>query len=121
MTTDQFQETSGRAEPLVGPDAYEEILATYLRTRSEEDLYRVSLLSQQFIDGGLGPEDIIALHFECFDRVLAGKTYRDRARAEGDAQQFLLEIMIAYGVHFKEYPELRLRQSMQDAEVRADE
>src|SRR5215216_7487493 len=99
MTADQFQGTGDSADPLVGPDAYEQILATYLQTRSEEDLYRVSLLSQEFIDGGLGPEDIIALHFESFDRVLSGKTYRDRARAEIDAQQFLLEIMIAYGVH----------------------
>jgi len=121
MTTDHFENASERSESFGGPDAYEQILATYLQTRSEEDLYRVSLLSQEFIDGGLGPEDIIALHFESFDRVLSGKTYRDRARAEIDAQQFLLEIMIAYGVHFKEFLEVRLKESMQDADVQAEE
>jgi signal transduction histidine kinase len=121
MTRDPELQIDPQDAMLLGPDAYEDILATYLQSRSEEDLYRVSLLSQQFIDGGMGPEDIIALHFESFDRVLTGKSYRDRARAEGDAQQFLLEVMIAYGVHFKEYLEVRLRESMQDAEIRADE
>ena len=31
------------------PEAYDEILAAYLRTHSEEALYQVSLLSQSFI------------------------------------------------------------------------
>ena len=52
-----------------GPDEYERILADYVRQPSEEALYRVSLLSQGLIESGLGPEDIIALHFEALDRL----------------------------------------------------
>ncbi len=101
------------------PEAYDEILAAYLRTHSEESLYQVSLLSQSFIEGGLGPEDIIALHFETLDKILAGYSYREQARANSDAQQFLLEVMIAYGVRFKEYLQLKLEESQRDAEARA--
>src|SRR5690242_14002750 len=105
----------------LGPDAYEEILREYLTTRSETALYRVSQLSQQLIEGGLGPEDIIALHFESAERGLQGQSLRERARAEGDAQQFLLEVMICYGVRFKEYLDLRLRESARSSQARLDE
>jgi signal transduction histidine kinase len=105
--------------PVTAPTAYDEILADYLRTRSEAALYQVSLLSQSFIESGLGPEDIIALHFEALDRILAGYSYREQARANADAQQFLLEVMIAYGVRFKEYLQIKLEESQRDAEARA--
>jgi signal transduction histidine kinase len=103
----------------IGPDAYEEILGDYLREHSEEALYRVSLLSQTLIESGLGPEDIIALHFESLDRAIGNLSQREQLRASSDAQQFLLEVMIAYGVRFKEYLELRLQEGLRDAEKRA--
>ena len=57
---------------------------------------------------GLGPEDIIALHFESLDDILAAFSYREQRRAISDANQFLLEMMIAYGVKYREYLELRI-------------
>ncbi len=107
-------------EPEFGPDAYEDLLRGYIATRSEDALYRVSQLSQHLIRGGLGPEDIIALHFESFDRALAGQSARERAHLEGCGQQFLLEVMIAYGVQFQEHLELRLAQSQRDAQLRLE-
>jgi signal transduction histidine kinase len=71
------------------------------------------------IQSGLGPEDIIALHFEIFDRLLEGRSYREQARAMSDAHQFLLEVMIAYGVRYKEFVELKLAETMRDAEASA--
>ena len=100
-----------------GPDEYERILADYIREPSEEALYRLSLLSQGLIETGMGPEDIIALHFESLDRLMSNQPYRERARASTEAQQFLLEVMIAYGVRFKEYLELKMRQALQSAEA----
>src|SRR5205823_7179460 len=101
------------------PEAYDQILDEYLRTHSEEALYRVSLLSQGFMESGLGPEDIIALHFEALDKILEGYSFREQARANGEAQLFLLEVMIAYGVRFKEYLELKLQEGLRDAEAQA--
>lgn len=105
--------------PQAGPDEYERILAGYIRAPSEEALYQVSMLSQGLIESGLGPEDIIALHFEALERLIKDQPYRERARANTEAQQFLLEVMIAYGVRFKEYLELKMRQALQSAEAEA--
>jgi signal transduction histidine kinase len=77
-------------------------------------------LSQRCIDAGLGPEDIVALHCEALDQVLAGAPPRSRLRASDDASQFLLEMMIGYGVRYREYVELKLTQSLRDAEARAE-
>ena len=102
-----------------GPEAYQDILAEYIRTPSEESLYRVSQLSQGFIEGGLGPEDIIALHFEALASLNQGASYREQLRSSTEGQQFLLEVMITYGVRFKEYLELKLEEGLRDAEARA--
>lgn len=103
----------------VPTDAYAEALAEYCRDRSEAALYRASLLSQEFVEGGLGPEDIIGLHCESLDAILADRPAREQVLATGDAHQFLLEIMIAYGVKYKEFLELRLSQTLREAEARA--
>ncbi|MEA3060123.1 MAG: two-component system, OmpR family, sensor kinase, partial [Sphingomonadales bacterium] len=104
---------------VVPTDAYAEALAEYCRDRSESALYRASLLSQTFVESGLGPEDIIALHCESLDAVLTGRPAREQVLATGDAHQFLLEVMIAYGVKYKEFLELRLSQSLREAEARS--
>ena len=41
-------------------ETYGQVLSNYLTTRSEEALYRASLLSQTFVEQGVGPEEIIA-------------------------------------------------------------
>jgi signal transduction histidine kinase len=101
-------------------EAYMPALDDYLKTHSEASLYQASLLSQRCIDAGLGPEDIVALHCEALDQVLAGAPPRSRLRASDDASQFLLEMMIGYGVRYREYVELKLTQSLRDAEARAE-
>jgi signal transduction histidine kinase len=106
-------------EAPVPTDAYADALADYCRDRSENALYRASLLSQTFVESGLGPEDIIALHCESLDAVLAGRPAREQVLANSDAHQFLLEVMIAYGVKYKEFLELRLSQSVREAEARS--
>ena len=100
-------------------DDYAVTLAQYLDTHGEEALYRASLLSQFFIESGLGPEDIIALHVDALERVLEGMPAREQVRASADAHQFLLEIMVAYGVKYKEYLELKLAETLRTAEARA--
>ncbi|HEV7663426.1 MAG TPA: ATP-binding protein [Chloroflexota bacterium] len=107
-------------EAAVPTDAYADALADYCLTRSESALYRASLLSQTFVESGLGPEDIIALHCESLDAVMAGRSARDQVLASSDGHQFLLEVMIAYGVKYKEFLELRLSQSLREAQARSE-
>jgi signal transduction histidine kinase len=103
----------------VGAVNYGKVLAEYLRERSEQALLRATDLSRAFVEAGLGPEDVVALHFESLEIALRGFSYRQQAQAIGDAHHFLLETMITYGVSYKEYLELKLNQSIADAEQRA--
>jgi signal transduction histidine kinase len=103
------------AEPTA---AYGVTLEEYLRTHNEAALFRASLLSQSLVQSGLGPDEIVALHFESLEKVLADRTPRERVHAVGDAYQFLLEVMIAYGVQYKQYLELRLTELNREAAAR---
>lgn len=100
--------------------AYAAALNDYIDTRNESALFHASLLSQHFVESGFGPDDIIALHFESLEATLPRMSAREQSRAVGAAHQFLLEIMITYGVKYKEFLELKLRESIREAETRAE-
>jgi signal transduction histidine kinase len=109
----------GRGDQAPDPAAtYAATLGEYLDTHDEAALYRASLLSQALIEAGLGPDEIVAVHFEAVERILAGQPYRQRVHSVSDAYQFLLEVMIAYGVRYRQYTELRLAQLGREAETR---
>ncbi len=101
-------------------EQYGDVLGDYLRTRGERELFRASLLSQTFIEGGVGPEEIVALHVEALDQSLAGASPLEQARSIGDAHQFLLEVMIAYGLKYREYFELKAQESVREAQAREE-
>jgi signal transduction histidine kinase len=98
-------------------DGYLALLKEYEQTGGETALYRASLMSEAFIRAGLGPEDITALHFEALNTMLAAhRRPLERTTLLGRAHQFLLEVMINYGVKYKEYLDLRLQETMRRAE-----
>lgn len=109
-----------REEETGSATEYAADLEDYIRNRSEAALFRASLVSQYFVETGFGPDDIIALHFEAMEQIFSQLSARELSRAVGDAHQFLLEVMIAYGVKYKEFLELKLRESIRDAEARAE-
>src|SRR5436190_6671436 len=112
-------DTPGAAvDGVVAIDRYGEVLTEYLRTRDERELFQASLLSNDFVESGVGPDEIIALHVEALDQALEGATYREQARAIGDAHQFLLDVMIAYGLKYREYFELKQHENERAAEAR---
>ena len=90
---------------------YARVLGEYFTTRGEDALYQASLLSQAFIENGLGPEEIVALHADAVEEASQSLSYRERARAATDGLQFLLEVMIAYGVQYRRYLDLRLTEA----------
>jgi signal transduction histidine kinase len=91
-----------------------------LKTQREAALYEASLLSQIFVDMRAGPDEIVALHFESLDQLLRGLSYREHSRAVTDAHQFLLEVMIAYGVTYREYLDLKVREHERDGIAREE-
>jgi signal transduction histidine kinase len=98
-------------EPVANPlDRYGQVLAEYLKSPGEQALYDASLVSQDLVHQGVGPEEIVALHMEALEQELEGVTPREQARCVGHAHQFLLEVMIAYGLTYREYLELKVRE-----------
>jgi signal transduction histidine kinase/ribosome-binding protein aMBF1 (putative translation factor) len=102
-------------------DRYGEILSTYLYSPGEQALYEASLMSQTLVQHGVGPEEIVALHMEALDQALVGFTPREQARCVSHAHQFLLEVMIAYGLTYREYLELKVRERDAAAELAMQE
>lgn len=113
-----LEDQSLQSDVAVPLDRYGEILTEYLRTRGERELFRASLLSNDFVERGVGPDEIIALHVESLDQALKGASFREQSRAIGDSHQFLLDVMIAYGLKYREYFELKQRESERAAEAR---
>lgn len=95
------------------------VLNEYLASRSEASLYQASLLGKVFVESGIGPDEIIAVHAEALESAVASMPYRQKAGAAVDALQFLLDVMIAYGVHHRNYLELRLAERDRSAEAEA--
>jgi two-component system phosphate regulon sensor histidine kinase PhoR len=93
-----------------GDDRYAHVLREFIHTGGEAALYQASLLSRAFVEQGVGPEEIVALHVEALATATADLSYREQARAATDGLQFLLEVMITYGVQHKQYLELRLQE-----------
>ncbi|HBY93700.1 MAG: HAMP domain-containing histidine kinase [Ardenticatenaceae bacterium] len=114
-------------EPHLSSD-YQTTLGEFLKAQSERALYEASLLSKEFIEQGVGPEEIVALHTETLERLLPGVPVMERARIMGLSLQFLLEIMISYGIRYKEYLDLRMTETtraiqmqMEVERIRAEE
>jgi signal transduction histidine kinase len=91
-------------------EQYSATLDAFLQAQSERALYDASQLARVFIERGLGPEEIVAFHTEACDRILRTLPPIERARQIGLSFQFMIEIMIAYGVGYKEYLDLRTRE-----------
>jgi len=75
---------------------YREVALAYLSERSEEVLYRASLLSKQFMKDGVGPDEIVELHFGVLDEILRGRDPGDHRETVGALSALLLEAMMAY-------------------------
>ena len=98
---------------------YSSVLFDFCRTHSEDSLYNASLLSARFIQEGLGPDEIVALHFDAVQQVSNDESFSptERVRVLNDAHQFLLEVMIGYGAQYKEYLDLKLDAAVRRAET----
>lgn len=99
---------------------YVSLLRAFCAAGSEEALYKASLLSQEFISMGVSPDEIVALHTDAVQEVVQAFDPRSLVAS----QQFLLEVMIAFGVRYTEYAEFRLaeaRKSVEQEHERADE
>lgn len=86
-------------------DMYENLLSKYIRDSNEQLLYSGQKLSRQSIENDVTPEEIISIH-----KSVIQETYPDIPKKVLDSFDLLLEVMIGYGLVYREHLALKNQQ-----------
>ncbi|VEF49455.1 protein serine/threonine phosphatase [Bacillus freudenreichii] len=90
---------------------YKEIIQRYLIDKDERILYQGQKLSRKLIEHNIAPEEIISLHKAI---MMEGKNSPDQLL---DSFDVLLEVMMAYGLAYREHQSLRTEQKALKNEI----
>jgi sigma-B regulation protein RsbU (phosphoserine phosphatase) len=88
---------------------YTELLRDYLESPSWRT--KVSLLGKEFIRKGIGPEEIVKMHYKSIEKLLEDVSLSDEKDAVLKSFKVLLEIMMAYGMAYKHYQDMKAHES----------
>lgn len=80
---------------------YSELLRKYVAHKDETDLYAAQQVSRKFIEKKISPEEVISLHKNTVEEI-----FPDLAPSIGPSYDFLIEIMIHYGLALMEHQSL---------------
>ncbi len=84
---------------------YQEILNEYVKKQSEQNLYVGQNFSRQLILENISPEEVISMH-----KAAIGELYSDLPEVVWHSFDFLIEMMINYGLALQERQSLLKRQ-----------
>lgn len=84
---------------------YKKILSDYIETQNESNLYLGQNLIKQLIQKNVTPEDVIGIHKQAIEEI-----YEDLPESVSSAYDFLIEIMIQFGLKVKEHQCLIVKQ-----------
>lgn len=88
----------------IGPK-YKKIIQQYLESQSEEDLYVGQKFSRRFIEKEIAPEEVISIH-----KTAIQELYPDLPTELWHSFDFLIEMMIHYGLALQEHQSLIRKQ-----------
>lgn len=92
---------------------YKEILKQYIQNQSEKDLYAGQKFSRQFIEREISPEEVIGIHKASLEELLP-----DAPCQIWHSFDFLIEMMIHYGLALQEHQSLIRKQEALDLEMK---
>lgn len=84
---------------------YRELLENYIKEQSEQALYAGQKFSRKTIEHKISPEEIVSLH-----KSLLIEMYPDVPEKVINSFDILLEVMIGYGLAYREHQSLRHKQ-----------
>lgn len=84
---------------------YRDILQKYIKDKSEQALYAGQMFSRTLMEHKIAPEEIISIH-----KNLLHEMYPDLRAEIMDSFDILLEVMIGYGIAYREHLSLRHKQ-----------
>ncbi|HWO97903.1 MAG TPA: PP2C family protein-serine/threonine phosphatase [Bacillus sp. (in: firmicutes)] len=91
---------------------YKEILDNYIQTPNEQVLYQGQKLSRKSLENEIAPEDIVSIHKEVIEEI-----HPDIPERVLHSLDFLLEIMISYGLALREHQTLKTKQKELNSEI----
>lgn len=92
---------------------YKRILDDFLMNKSEQGLYLAQQYCKRLLENQVSPEELVSIHYSILERK-----YPDLPAHIKDSFEFLLEVMIGYGLAYREHQSLRDRQ--QELEMQID-
>ncbi|MBM7610555.1 sigma-B regulation protein RsbU (phosphoserine phosphatase) [Lysinibacillus composti] len=84
---------------------YEKILSDYLKNQSEENLYIGQNYIRQLIQKNITPEEVINIHKQAVEQL-----HGTLPKYVEHAYDFLIEVMVHYGLKVKEHQSLLMKQ-----------
>lgn len=94
-------------------ELYKGILAQYIQNQNEKDLYAGQQFSRQFIDREISPEEMIGIHKASLEELIP-----DASEEIWHSFDFLIEMMIHYGMALQEHQSLIRKQEELDIEMK---
>ena len=91
---------------------YKQMLKNYLHSKGEEDLYLGQQFSRSFIEKNIAPEDVISIHKTSIEELI--ENLPEDVSVSFD---FLIEMMIHYGLALKEHQSLIRKQEIIQTEM----
>ncbi|WP_198166090.1 MULTISPECIES: PP2C family protein-serine/threonine phosphatase [Sporosarcina] len=91
---------------------YKQMLENYLHSKGEEDLYLGQQFSRSFIEKSIAPEDVISIHKNSVEELI-----KDLPADVSVSFDFLIEMMIHYGLALKEHQSLIRKQEAIQTEM----
>lgn len=91
---------------------YKKILSDYLQEKNEQMLYRAEQLSRQMIEQKISPDEALNIHIQAL-RDLFGYLPAQWL----DSFDLLLEVMVGYGMAYREHQSLRSKQIQLESEI----
>ena len=86
-------------------EIYIKLLAKYIRENDEQSLYRAQKLSRNLIEDGVSPEEVVDLHVKSLFSIFSNLDEEMKR-----SFKFLLEVMMDYGIAYREHQSLKDKQ-----------
>ncbi|WP_078578022.1 PP2C family protein-serine/threonine phosphatase [Salipaludibacillus agaradhaerens] len=91
---------------------YRDMLTSYLKNKSEHALYHAQQFSKEMMEKDMSPEETVSLHLSVFQELA-----EELPEEVVDSFDLLLEVMIGYGLAYREHQSLRDRQRQLESEL----
>ncbi len=92
---------------------YRDLLVLYMDSKEEGYLYAGQQLSKWMMEHQISPEEIVSYHIAAIKDAKP-----DTSEEMVNASQFLLEVMIGYGIAYREHQSLRSKQDQLESEIK---